>query len=183
GSVLAGLLAAACVSETIEPPRLTTEVTTATEDPTGRPTDGQGLAARVWGPDDPSAPAPDLGASGTNAGAGGAPPAAKDEAIRELDFQDPTQDDEAERRQRDAELRNQFGSAVVIAPDGTVTKQYFLSGETATVFESLLREPGVPTPPEAVATGYDLDGSSQSVLGRMLGPHRVRLTLFKNFEQ
>jgi general secretion pathway protein D len=89
----------------------------------------------------------------------------------------------AERHRRDAALRNQFGSAVVIAPDGTVTKQYFLSGETAAVFESLLREPGVAAPPEAVSTGFDLDSKSQSVLARMLGEHQVRLVLFKDFEK
>ncbi len=170
------LVAGACVTDPAPPPHLNTQVSTATLDPEGKPTDGRGLAVRVWGPGDPSPSA--------QGGASAAP-----EPISSLSTSDgqegkpqPAQD-QAQRRQRDAELRNQFGSAVIIAPDGMVTKQFFLSGETANVFESLLREPGVATPPEAVSTGYDLDNKSQSVLARMLGEHLVRLTLFKEFER
>jgi type II secretory pathway component GspD/PulD (secretin) len=167
-------LVGGCVTETAEPPRLEPQVTTQTTDPEGRPTDGRGLAMRVWGPGAPiaSVPAPEP------------PSTAGTTNIDQAQEQKPAPaQDMAQQQQRDAQLRNQFGSAVVIAPDGTVTKQFFLSGETASVFESLLREPGVATPPEAVATGYDLDKKSQSVLGRMLGEHQVRLTLFKGFEK
>jgi len=167
-----------CVSDPAEPQPQEPVVTTSTFDPEGRPTDGRGLALRVWGPGDlPTAPGTPVTAP-EEEGAG-APPAQAPGRAQDA----PPGQDVAQRQQRDASLRNQFGSAVIIAPDGTVTKQYFLSGETATVFESLLREPGVAAPPEAVSTGYDLDKKSQCVLARMLGDHQVRLTLFKDFEK
>ncbi|MEZ5964771.1 MAG: type II and III secretion system protein [Planctomycetota bacterium] len=168
----------ACVSEpSPQPPP--PAVSTQTFDPEGRPTDGRGLAMRVWGPGEvkPAAPvAAEVPAAATTAEAKEALPQQPSESP-------PAIQDTAQRQERDAALRNQFGSAVVIAPDGTVTKQYFLSGETATVFESLLREPGVAAPPETVSTGLDLDNKSQCVLARMIGEHRVRLTLFKDFEK
>lgn len=182
--VMAGLLAG-CVSEPTAPERPLPEVKTQTYDPDGRPTDGRGLAVRVWGPGEiaavPPSESPPQAPPAT--GSEAKPVDLAGDALAGQPVQQDGAQDLAERQQRDAALRNQFGSAVVIAPDGTVTKQYFLSGETATVFENLLREPGVAVPPEAVATGFDLDKTSQCVLARMIGEHRVRLTLFKDFEK
>jgi type II secretory pathway component GspD/PulD (secretin) len=187
---LTALSAAGCVSDraaVVAPPMT---VHTGTADPEGRPTDGRGLAMRVWGPGDPTplplatnAPDPTANPATMPAAVPSADaPPADSAAVAQEPRPAPAQD-ETVRRQRDAELRNQFGSSIIIAPDGLVTKQYFLSGESASVFESLLREPGVATPPEAVSSGFDLDKKSQSVLARMLGEHSVRLTLFKDFEK
>ena len=83
---------------------------------------------------------------------------------------------------REARLRSRFGSSILIKPDGRVTKQYFFSDETGGVLLKLLKEPGgaEPKPRQVFATGGGDD--SQSMLGRMLGGHRIEVLYIQGFE-
>lgn len=101
-------------------------------------------------------------------------------------YQDPQ--DETEE-QRDARLRTQFGSSVLIDKDGSVTKQYFLAGDLATTFLKLITriEPGKPIvakdKPDIPPAGVKVGGpESRSVLGRMLRDHVVEVTFVPEFE-
>lgn len=98
--------------------------------------------------------------------------------------QDP-QDESPE--QRDARLRTQFGSSILIGKDGQVTKQYFLAGDLGSTFLKLIAkiEPGstagtAATPPPAGTKVGGPDG--QSVLGRMLGDAIIEVTYIPDFE-
>ena len=99
------------------------------------------------------------------------------------------QDAQETQEQREARLRLQFGSNVLIGKDGSVTKQYFLVGELAVTFLKLITEiapdklawdrdkPPLPVP------GTLIGGpEAKSVLGRMLGEHVVELTYVPDFE-
>lgn len=97
------------------------------------------------------------------------------------------QDPRESQQQRDARLRLQFGSSVLINSDGSVTKQYFLVGELATTFLKLITEivPDKPIPPKAEppAPGTVVGGAgSRSILGRMLQEHQVEVTYVPEFE-
>ncbi len=193
-------LSAGCVTTSGDrPPPLEPRVDVHTFDPAGQPTDGRGLAMHVWGPGEGRAPVPAQHGSGPPQGGdktGGQPGAAGEtptspQGQSSQGQQGPqptpagqgqTQDEIDKRRARDAELRNQFGSAVIVAPDGAVTKQYFLSGEATTVFQNLLREPDDAATADPKFVGFDIDPKSQSVLARMLGDHQVKVTLFRDFE-
>ena len=93
--------------------------------------------------------------------------------------QDPEQETESEREVR---LRERFGSTILIRPDGRITKQYFFSAEAGGVLRKLLTGPGKPEPPKH--QGFEVGGpqASQSMLGRMLGGHRVEFLYIENFE-
>jgi hypothetical protein len=103
------------------------------------------------------------------------------------DAADP-QDPRESPLQRDARLRTEFGSSVLIAPDGTVTKQYFLAGDLGTTFLKLIAEispdkpipagPAVPPPPGTKVGGP----TSHSILGRMLLGNEVEVTYVPDFE-
>ena len=54
--------------------------------------------------------------------------------------QDPEDQDPETVEQRDARLRLEFGSNVLIAADGSVTKQFFLAGDLAETFLKLIAE-------------------------------------------
>jgi hypothetical protein len=107
--------------------------------------------------------------------------------------QDPQQPETPE--QRDARLRLQFGSNVLIGADGSVTKQYFLAGDLAQTFLKLIQEltpeaqlppsldPSARTPPKVPVPGTKVGGAaSHSVLGRMLRGHEVEVTFVPDFE-
>lgn len=102
--------------------------------------------------------------------------------------QDPQQPETPE--QRDARLRLQFGSNVLIGTDGSVTKQYFLAGDLAQTFLKLITEitpetvkvqadRRVEIPPPGTKIG---GAASRSVLGRMLRDHEVEITYVPDFE-
>lgn len=103
--------------------------------------------------------------------------------------QDPANETPA---QRDARLRVQFGSNVMIGADGLVTKQYFLAGDLAQTFQKLITD--VPTqqstlfetdrkPPMVPAAGTKIGGAAnRSVLGRMLRDHEIEVTFVPEFE-
>jgi hypothetical protein len=99
--------------------------------------------------------------------------------------QDPRETPE----QRDARLRLQFGSNVLIGTDGQVTKQYFLAGDLGVTFLKLIAD----ITPEQLAFARDkiplpLPGTkvggkdSHSILGRMLRDHEVEVTYVPEFE-
>jgi len=99
--------------------------------------------------------------------------------------QDPRETPE----QRDARLRLQFGSNVLIGTDGQVTKQYFLAGDLGLTFLKLIAD----ITPEQLAFARDkiplpLPGTkvggkdSHSILGRMLRDHEVEVTYVPEFE-
>lgn len=99
--------------------------------------------------------------------------------------QDPRETPE----QRDARLRLQFGSSVLIGTDGQVTKQYFLAGDLGFTFLKLIaeitpeqvslpRDQIKPPPPGTKVGGKD----SHSILGRMLRDHEVEVTYVPEFE-
>lgn len=102
------------------------------------------------------------------------------------------QDPKETPQQRDARLRVQFGSTVLIGADGIVTKQYFLAGDLAQTFLKLITEltpenqaaiGGERVPPKVPAPGTKVGGSqSRSVLGRMLREHEVEVTFVPDFE-
>jgi len=101
---------------------------------------------------------------------------------------DPQDPQGETREQRDARLRTQFGSSVLIAADGLVTKQYFLAGDLEDTFLKLIGkiEPGKPvaaTPGAIPPAGTKIGGpDSRSVLGRMLGEHVIEVTYVPEFE-
>jgi hypothetical protein len=94
--------------------------------------------------------------------------------------------------QRDARLRVQFGSSVLIGADGSVTKQYFLAGDLAQTFLKLIADITADSPPQFDAErkppkvpppGTKVGGvGSKSVLGRMLREHEVEVTFVPDFE-
>lgn len=106
--------------------------------------------------------------------------------------QDPGGQDPKDREtdeQRDARLRLQFGSNVLIGADGVVTKQYFLAGELAQTFLKLITAITPEKPPEASrkleppTPGLRIGGAgAQSILGRMLREHQVEITYVPDFE-
>ncbi|MEZ6037963.1 MAG: hypothetical protein R3F29_10810, partial [Planctomycetota bacterium] len=77
---------------------------------------------------------------------GGDAPLDRDERVGGAQGQDP-QPETVE--QRDARLRLQFGSNVLISADGAVTKQYFLAGDLAQTFLKLIAEISPDKPPAA----------------------------------
>jgi hypothetical protein len=102
------------------------------------------------------------------------------------------QDPQETPAQRDARLRLQFGSSVLIATDGTVTKQYFLAGDLAPTFLKLIAEftPDKPpvyddqrrypaVPPPGTKVGGD---GNRSIMGRMLRDHQIEVTFVPDFE-
>jgi hypothetical protein len=101
--------------------------------------------------------------------------------------QDPTETPE----QRDARLRVQFGSSVLIGADGRLTKQYFLAGELGSTFLKLIAEISPekrPAPRGKDAEPIPVPGTriggpdALSILGRMLGQHEVEITYVPDFE-
>lgn len=103
--------------------------------------------------------------------------------------QDPQGQDETPE-QRDARLRLQFGSNVLIAADGSVTKQYFLAGDLAQTFLKLIAPISPDKPPDTARKpltppkpGTRIGGpTATSVLGRMLRQHEVEITYVPDFE-
>ena len=106
---------------------------------------------------------------------------------------DSPQDPAETPEQRDARLRVQFGSSVLIGADGRLTKQYFLAGELGATFLKLIAEisperrpaPRGPAPaPELIPLpGTKIGGpEARSILGRMLGHHEVEITFVPDFE-
>lgn len=107
--------------------------------------------------------------------------------------QDPEPVQERDAEQDPATLRSRFGSTILMAADGSITKQYFLTGESGQVFLNLLREPEAlavvpqkpgelrPAPKGPVRVGGA--GSSNSVLAQMLGEQEVEVFYLENFEQ
>jgi type II secretory pathway component GspD/PulD (secretin) len=103
---------------------------------------------------------------------------------------DPSPQDPRETpEQREARLRLQFGSSVLIGADGSVTKQYFLAGELGATFLKLITEitperpPKLGTPPELPPPGTKVGGAnSRSILGRMLRQHEIEITYVPEFE-
>ena len=102
-----------------------------------------------------------------------------------------SQDPRETSEQRDARLRVQFGSNVLIGSDGLVTKQYFLAGDLAQTFLKLILdiEPGKPIvsaprnqQPVPVPGTKIGGGNNRSVLGRMLRTHEVEVTYVPDFE-
>ena len=117
-------------------------------------------------------------------GSGAADAGAKRRAV-----QDPQGEETPE--QRDARLRLQFGSNVLIGSDGSVTKQYFFAGELASTFVKLITEfpaDNKPVPPSrdlipAPAPGTKVGGAAnRTVLGRMLREHEIEVTFVPEFE-
>lgn len=102
------------------------------------------------------------------------------------------QDPKETPEQRDARLRLQFGSNVLIGSDGTVTKQYFLAGDLAQTFLKLIADITPEKPPQFDAErklptvpppGTKVGGeSNRSILGRMLREHEVEVTFVPDFE-
>lgn len=101
------------------------------------------------------------------------------------------QDPKETPEQRDARLRTQFGSSVLIAEDGSVTKQYFMAGDLGPTFLKLIAEIGPDKPvstdrnaPVVVPpAGTKVGGvASRSILGRMLHQHQVEVTYVPDFE-
>ena len=104
--------------------------------------------------------------------------------------QDP-QDPQETPDRRDARLRAQYGSSVLIGADGRVTKQYFLAGELGATFLKLIAEISPEKPPSyrgdaplvVPPPGTTIGGpAAQSILGRMLGTHEVEVTYVPDFE-
>lgn len=102
------------------------------------------------------------------------------------------QDPKETPEQRDARLRLQFGSNVLIGADGTVTKQYFLAGDLAQTFLKLIADITPDKPPQFEAErklptvpppGTKVGGeANRSILGRMLRGHEVEVTFVPDFE-
>lgn len=108
-------------------------------------------------------------------------------AFDEVAPQDPQGNESNE--QRDARLRLEFGSNVLIGADGSVTKQYFLVGDLAQTFLKLITPitPDTPLPadPKSLVPkpGTSVGGGeAQSILGRMLREHSVEITFVPDFE-
>ena len=103
--------------------------------------------------------------------------------------QDPRQQDPETPEQRDARLRLEFGSNVLISADGAVTKQFFLAGDLAQTFLKLIAEISPEKPPIAgqqqpvPKPGLEVGGpEAKSILGRMLREHTVEVTFVPDFE-
>jgi hypothetical protein len=104
--------------------------------------------------------------------------------------QDPQGQGPETSEQRDARLRLQFGSNVLISSDGMVTKQYFLAGTLAQTFLKLISPINPDKPPVAGVQsepipkpGTKVGGdSATSILGRMLRGHEVEVTYVPDFE-
>jgi hypothetical protein len=145
-----------------------------------RRVDGTVVDASVVDP--PSRSANTMGPIAWGLGAG--PAAAQPTALP----QDPQETPE----QREARLRLQFGSNVLIAADGSVTKQYFLAGELAQTFLKLIVDitpENAPQfdpqrlPPKVPLPGTKVGGlNSRSILGRMLRDHEIEVTFVPDFE-
>lgn len=98
-------------------------------------------------------------------------------------IQDPIA--EQERLEREARLRNDFGAAIIFNADGTISKQYFLSSDSASVFRNLAGSLTTPPAADAVPAANSKYGGENldSVLGRMLGPdHEIEVVYIQNFE-
>ncbi|MCK5940573.1 MAG: type II and III secretion system protein [Planctomycetes bacterium] len=104
--------------------------------------------------------------------------------------QDPQGQDPETDEQRDARLRLEFGSNVLIAADGSVTKQFFLAGDLAQTFLKLIAEMSPEKPPVAKGQpqpvpkpGLQIGGpEAKSILGRMLRNHTVEISFVPDFE-
>lgn len=102
--------------------------------------------------------------------------------------QDPQGQDPETPAQRDARLRLEFGSNVLIAADGSVTKQFFLAGDLAQTFLKLIAEISPEKPPASgqqpvPKPGLKIGGpEAKSILGRMLRDHTVEVTFVPDFE-
>ncbi len=100
------------------------------------------------------------------------------------------QDPQETPEQREARLRLTFGSNVLIAADGSVTKQYFLAGDLAQTFLKLIAEITPDKPPAPTRDGAPLPvpgtriggPEATSILGRMLRDHVVEITYVPEFE-
>lgn len=161
----AGLvLTQACVSET--PRRMNPLELQAAVAEQARPGDGVAVGPLVWG----------LGP-----GALGVDAALR---VTPVEAQDPKTEQDREREE--ARIRTQFGSSVLIGPDGRVTKQYFLAGDLGPVFLKLITEivPNQPIQPlTTLAPGTRIGGpDASSILGRMLAGKEVELTYLPEFE-
>lgn len=143
-----------------------TEVETAVDQPE------HGLAHQVWGLG-PSDTMPELDTRAVS-------------LLRGTDTQDPESPSPGKVLQDPSEeakamLRARFGSSILIAPDGTVTKQYYLNGEGGRVFLNLL----VPDPSQGLPAGpVRIGGGSNngSILSQMLGEQEVEVFHLENFE-
>lgn len=103
-----------------------------------------------------------------------------------------TQDPKESAEQRDARLRLQFGSNVLIGADGSVTKQYFLAGDLAQTFLKLIAEISPEKPPQFDAErklpaipppGTKVGGpANRSIMGRMLREQEIEVTFVPDFE-
>jgi type II secretory pathway component GspD/PulD (secretin) len=83
--------------------------------------------------------------------------------------------------QRAAAIRSRFGPNVIVRPDGRVTKQYVLGGDTGNLFLQLLAEPGKPPAPPTTVTEVG-SVESRCVLAQMLAGKSVELVYFDKFE-
>ncbi len=170
--LLLGVMLLGCVSEAPRRARsleLQAEVAQA-----ARPGDGTAVGPLVWG----------LGP-----GPGGHEGRAMTTTPAEGAAQDPVPQgpQDPARELEEARLRNQFGSSVLIGPDGRVTKQYFLAGELGAVFLKLIADIGpgqaAPQAPVVPAAGTKVGGpAAQSILGRMLNGREVEVTYLPDFE-
>ena len=77
-----------------------------------------------------------------------------------------------------AALRARFGSNILIKPDGTITKDYFLSKESGGVLLRLLKIPGGAD--FAMRKTSPVDADHGSMLGRMLRGNRVEILIAKD---
>ncbi len=96
----------------------------------------------------------------------------------------PPQNPNESAQQREARLRVQFGSNVLIGADGSVTKQYFMANELGQTFLKLIEEvPSGQRELKAPPPGTKVGGAQgKSILGRMLGQHEVEVTYVPDFE-
>ena len=107
-----------------------------------------------------------------------------------VETQDPQGQDPETDEQREARLRLEFGSNVLIAADGSVTKQFFLAGDLAETFLKLIAEISPENPPvrgrapqPVPKPGHKIGGpEAKSILGRMLRDHTVEVTFVPDFE-
>lgn len=83
--------------------------------------------------------------------------------------------EEEKKHRREAMIRNQFGSTVVINGD-QVTKRYFFSTEPGEVFKKIS---GVVADKPVVLGGK---GDTESILGSMLGSNEVSISYIEKFE-
>src|SRR5689334_11889263 len=122
-----GLLAAVLAGCVAQKPRRSNPLELRAEvDAASRPGDGVAVGPLVWG----LGPGP-LGAEGRSLG---------DTPSEPHQGQEPK--NEQDREREEARIRSQFGSNVLIGPDGRVTKQYFLAGDLGSVFLKLINNIG-----------------------------------------